>query len=243
MYFADIHCHILYGVDDGAENEAEMYDMLDCAYNAGIRILCVTPHHAPDLFPHPQEKENCAFEKLSEYANAKYPDLTLRHGNEVFVYSDIPSALKEGKAYLLSERGHILIEFSPDRTFEQIARTVDRISLIGYIPVIAHIERYKALDIKNTALLKEHGAVISVNAESVTSANGKRLHRKVIKLIKQELVDIVASDAHRADAYISFSDAYRIILQKFGALAAEKLFYSRAASLINPVLPTKKIRS
>ena len=45
--FADIPFHGLWGVDDGPETEAEMYQLLDAAYAEGTRWLCVTPHFHP----------------------------------------------------------------------------------------------------------------------------------------------------------------------------------------------------
>lgn len=239
MYFADIHCHILCGVDDGAENEAEMYDMLDCAYNAGVRMLCATPHYDPDLFPHTKEEENLAFEALLRYAEAKYPDLRLFHGNEVFVYSDIPSAVRENKASFLSQRGHVLIEFSPERPFKKIADTVDRISNLGCIPVLAHIERYHDLDAKNIQSLKDRGAIITVNAESITGISGKRTLRTVHKYLKRGLIDIVTSDAHRAGTYMSLSVAFQKISEELGGHAAQRLFYGRASELLDATPPKK----
>ena len=44
MGLADIHIHLLFGVDDGAKDEDEMHAILDAAYQAGTRVLCCTPH-------------------------------------------------------------------------------------------------------------------------------------------------------------------------------------------------------
>ena len=50
MGLADIHIHLLFGVDDGAKDEDEMHAILDAAYQAGTRVLCCTPHFHPGYF-------------------------------------------------------------------------------------------------------------------------------------------------------------------------------------------------
>ena len=232
MSLADIHCHILYGLDDGAENKEQMFDMLDSAYNAGIRLLCATPHHNPDYFPYFPEKEAAAFETLSRYAGEKYPDMILSRGNEVFVYSDVPSIVKESYSCLLSEKGHVLIEFSPLRSFKSIDLTVNKLTHMGFIPVMAHIERYSALDMKKIEGLRDMGAVITVNSGSICGNNGKKAMRLVHKLIKRGLVDIVASDAHSSHAYMGFSVAYQKVREEYGEHAADKLFAVNASRLL-----------
>ena len=43
--FADMHCHILPGIDDGAENRHEAMKMLEIAFRAGVTHMIVTPHY------------------------------------------------------------------------------------------------------------------------------------------------------------------------------------------------------
>ena len=41
----DVHAHILPGVDDGAESLEEARQMLQMAYDQGIRRIIATPHY------------------------------------------------------------------------------------------------------------------------------------------------------------------------------------------------------
>ena len=67
MGLADIHIHLLFGVDDGAKDEDEMHAILDAAYQAGTRVLCCTPHFHPGYFGDNYDKVNAAFKRLSSY--------------------------------------------------------------------------------------------------------------------------------------------------------------------------------
>mgnify|MGYP000379279361 CR=1 FL=1 len=67
MGLADIHIHLLFGVDDGAKDEDEMHAILDAAYQAGTRVFCCTPHFHPGYFGDNYDKVNAAFKRLSSY--------------------------------------------------------------------------------------------------------------------------------------------------------------------------------
>ena len=61
MEYTDLHIHALFGVDDGAKNEADMRAMVDAAYADGVRTLCVTPHYHPGYFGENCEKIDKAY--------------------------------------------------------------------------------------------------------------------------------------------------------------------------------------
>ncbi len=225
MYFADIHCHILCGVDDGAETEAEMYEMLDTAYDNGVRYLCATPHCNPEMFSYDPEAEMLAFSKLTEYAKNKYPDMQLFHANEVFVYSDIPSIVVEKGNGIFPDGDTVLIEFYPTRIASQIETTVKLLVQLGYTPLLAHVERYNTLDHKKVANLRALGAIISVNAESVIGSMGRHPQKRIAKLLSKGLVDIIASDSHVKESFASLKTAYELLSKKYDKEWLDELFY------------------
>ncbi len=239
MYFADIHCHILSGVDDGAQTDVEMYEMLDSAYNAGVRYLCATPHCHPEMFPFDVLAEKEAFKKLSNYAKGKYPDMKLFHANEIFVYADVPSVVLERGMGIFPDEETVLIEFHINRTAPQIESTVKHLVQLGYTPVLAHVERYAALTPKLIANLKELGAVISVNAESVVGKTGRHPQKRVAKLISKGLVDIIVSDSHVKESFSSLKEAYELLARKYDKEWLEELFYFNSKAHVLPVYNEK----
>ncbi len=231
MFLADVHSHILYGVDDGAKNKSVMLKMLDNAYANGVRVICVTPHYNPELFEYNPKGEEKAFNELVEYSKEKYPDLRLYKWNEIYVFSGVPSFLIENKRKFVAGNNKVLLEFSVNVTFHDMAETVLGMTSLGYKSVLAHVERYKNITKKKLLQLKQMGAIITVNAESVIGINGWSTSRFVKSLIKRGLASIVSSDAHVSAAYDSFSEAYRMVLKKYGEAVAEPLFWSNANNL------------
>ncbi len=231
MFFADVHNHILYGVDDGARSEQDMYAMADAAYAAGVRLLCATPHYNPGMFEHTKESEMQAFEKLQAYVSEKYPDMRLEKGNEIFVYSDIPSIVSEHGEGTMGDSDVVLIEFYPDRTARQIETTVMLLSQLGYTALLAHVERYQDVRSKHLATYRELGALISVNAQSITGEFGKTAQKAAMKFVLKGLVDMVTSDAHSKSAYAALPKAYDILSKKLDEEALECLFFDNPEEL------------
>ena len=52
---ADIHCHILPYVDDGAEQLEESISILESQFQQGVRVICATPHLRKGMFETPDE--------------------------------------------------------------------------------------------------------------------------------------------------------------------------------------------
>ena len=80
---ADLHCHILAGVDDGARDDEQMYDLIRLEYDCGVRHLCFTPHYNPALFKPKPEKIAESFEKAKAYVAANLPDMTVYLGRSL----------------------------------------------------------------------------------------------------------------------------------------------------------------
>ena len=65
----DIHCHLLHGVDDGADTIEESVEMLKLAREQGIRAMILTPHYRHGMFGYPREVVESHFLKLKPYAD------------------------------------------------------------------------------------------------------------------------------------------------------------------------------
>lgn len=224
--FTDIHTHLLFGVDDGAGNEEIMRAMLDIAYSGGIRRLCLTPHHNLRLFGDNLVRVDAAFSALTDYASGKYPDMRLYLGNELFYTQDSVGDLRRGICRRMSGGKYVLTDFSPGSSFYEIKRGMLDLLNSGYIPILAHAERYDAITspFKGLIELREFGIPIQINANSLCGGCGAKLRRKSLKIIRAGLADVVASDAHDTALRPPRLDiAAELIASKIGADYADRL--------------------
>lgn len=201
MNYIDIHCHILSGVDDGAQSDAEMYTMLDEAYADGTRTICFTPHYNPAYFGETHARSAAAYSRALEYVREHYPDMTLYIGNELFYYDGCVNALIGGECRTMNGTRYVLVDFPFDASFGYIYSALRELISSGYLPVFAHVERYDCVKppFRNLTELREMGVVIQINSTSLRGDWGRGIQKKTVKLLRRHIPQILASDAHGGD--------------------------------------------
>ena len=185
----DIHCHLLYGVDDGAKTIEESVAMLEAAKEQGISAMILTPHYRHGMFAYPKEEIEEHFRILEPYAQKLGIYLAL--GTEYHVNSHIVEALDSGRCRTMAGSRYVLCEYSHDSEYAYIYQMTQELVLHGYIPVFAHVERYGALaDLQLAEELRNLGAWITVNADAVLGLEGmgpKKYCKKMLKDMEQQL--------------------------------------------------------
>ena len=227
MTFADIHNHILFGVDDGARSESEMRQILDASYTDGVRHLCFTPHYHPGYFGEHQEQIAAAFELAEAYAAARYPDLCLYLGNELRYERSCIQWLEQGRCQTLNHTDCLLVDFLYPEPAENILDAMLRVLNAGYTPVLAHVERYEKFhrDLREIDRLKSWGVILQVDAQSPLGGLGRGSKIRSRRLLSAGVVDLIASDAHNQTSRPpQLRPCYDFVSQKYGADYAQHLF-------------------
>ena len=225
----DIHCHILYGVDDGAKTPEESLAMLEDAADQGITQIIATPHYRLGMFPYYIDDIRESYEFVS--AKASELGIYFRLGCEYHADSEMVANIKQRRVATLAGGDHVLTEFSGASTYAQIRSRLGELTAGGYIPVIAHAERIGVFR-EDTALIDEvrrMGAMIQLNADSILGSDGFGIKRACRKILKEDLADIVASDAHNmSDRCNRMRRCMDYVGSKYGEEMARRLF------VINP---------
>lgn len=189
--YTDMHCHILPGVDDGAKNMEESVAMLRKAYKQGIRTIIATPHYVAGKKKTSPEKLEEIRSQLQAEAKKEGFDMEILLGNELYYSQDICERLDEKKALTMAGSRYVLVEFSPEETYKEIYRGIHKLVQGGYIPILAHMERYRCLhgDTKKIRDLIELGTYMQMNVQSLQNRYCK-------KLAKDGYIHFFGSDAH-----------------------------------------------
>lgn len=191
----DIHTHLLFGVDDGPATKEESLEMLKHAKAQGIDAMILTPHYRHGMFSYPVEKVAANFKEI--YPEAKAIGVQLYLGTEYHVNSMLIENLQTGRCRSLANTPYVLAEYSHDTQFSYIMASVRDLLRNGYIPIVAHVERYMCMyDLDNVDALKDVGAMIQVNADAILGIDGFRVKSYTKKLLKYGYVDFVGSDSH-----------------------------------------------
>lgn len=195
--FRDIHAHFVYGVDDGAKSLQDMQAMLDEAYLGGIKVMYATSHSTPGIHDFPEKIYRAHLDEAKAYCAERGYDICLYAGTEILYTPALKNYMERKPLRTLEGTDCVLIEFVPDVSFAEIDGAVTLVENAGYIPILAHVERYACLfSRKIYRLKKEHDVRYQVNCGTVVKGLGFfktwRLHR----WFKDELIDYVASDMH-----------------------------------------------
>ena len=228
----DIHCHLLYGVDDGAKTIEESAAMLQEAKNQGISAIILTPHYRHGFFAYPKEEIEEHFMRLSGVAKGLGIKITL--GTEYHVNSHIVEAFDRGRCRTLAGTRYVLCEYSHVSEYSYIYQMSQELIFHGYIPVLAHVERYQALyDLAAAEELKNLGVWITVNADAVLGLEGSASKRYCKKMLKEDYVDVIASDSHGIkNRACHMLKCFEMVSKKFDDDLADRLFISNPSKIL-----------
>jgi protein-tyrosine phosphatase len=226
MNMIDIHTHILPQVDDGSPNLETSIFMIEEAVKSGVTDLFCTPHfyrlkNYRSSFSHNQ----AVFNELQTVVQAKGYPIRLYLGSEIFYTIETIQDLRDKTVIPLGQSKLVLLEFSTGDDHEDLGEAIHNVRSLGFIPVMAHMERYRYAGDKDWAIVKKMGALIQVNAASVLGIPNRSYQKKVLKMIKQGLVDFVASDIHQFRSN-HLLEASLMIQKKFGFSMVEQLFHN-----------------
>ena len=194
----DFHSHILPNIDDGSKNMEETIELLEEAQKAGFTKIISTSHYMENYYECDVEKRK----QLIKQLQGEVQDIKLYLGNEIYITNNIIELLKNGKASSINNTRYVLFEFplittKPMNDKEVIYRLVEN----GYIPIIAHPERYPFIQENPEYLfeLEDMGALFQANYGSIIGMYGLKAKRTLKILLRNNLISFFGSDVHRPE--------------------------------------------
>lgn len=226
--FVDLHAHILPGVDDGSKDMPETLRMLKLAYDEGIRTIIATPHYVAGAKLVSPEQLSRVCEQVQAEAEKMDQNMKILLGNEIYYSESVLEALQTGAALTLAGSRYVLIEFSPKETFKNIFRGLGELVRAGYLPILAHIERYQCLYKNEDAVqeLTNLGCYLQMNAGSLCGGILDTESAYCRKLVLQGWIHFLGSDCHDAKVRIpSMLRAMERLKKKCDEEVLQRIFY------------------
>ena len=198
MKLCDLHTHVLPGVDDGAPDTEYALEMLRNAAASDVELLAVTPHcnSSREIGNYLDDTLQKRFFQLQLAAKEIPVDLVL--GAEVLVDEGFFQLLGQKKIPTINGSRYLLTEFPVNASPAYIQDMLQSILNLGYLPLIAHPERYIAVCEMPQIVVPwvDMGCHLQLTGGSIMGAYGKTVQRAATFLLQQDLVACVASDAH-----------------------------------------------
>ena len=231
----DIHTHILPGLDDGVRSLESAVSLVRRAAAAGITHIAATPHYNAVFTPEPAIIQSRTAE-LRAALEAAECQVTIFSGREVsFTDRHIEECKSNTSLQYEGGKQYLLIELAENLTRGTVLEGLFYLMSAGIQPVIAHPERSALLarDPSFACELRQRGALLQLDAASLFKAHGSQAAKLSAKLLKQRLIDILSSDAHRVEHYVWYEKACGYIYKHFGAACLRSLCCDTPAQILN----------
>lgn len=197
----EIHCHLLPGVDDGAETREDALRILRfMEKEVKVGRVCITPHTMMDFNSSPGERLK---EKFREFMAGYDGNMELYIASEYMIDGFFPDRLAEGLLLLgeWNQKKMVLVEMPMMMIPLNLNLMLDNIFEAGYTPVIAHPERYYCIKEKTFYYLHERGCLMQLNIPSLRGYYGKNVEKTAFRLLAKGLYDFAGFDIHRYEGY------------------------------------------
>ncbi|ATF70906.1 tyrosine-protein phosphatase [Enterococcus sp. FDAARGOS_375] len=216
----DLHCHILPGIDDGAEDLEASIAMAEKAISQGITHILCTPHHNNGRYCNPKSDVISLVSYLQSELDKRQLPLIVLEGQEVRITGDLIDDIAQDLILFTDlDDTYILIEFPSIDVPIYTNKIFFELFQMGKTPVIVHPERnaYFREDPNNLIPFLDMGCLAQLTAPSYVGKFGKDIQRTAKQMVAHNLVQMVASDAHGVKKRTFYmEEAYIQIAKDFG---------------------------
>ena len=226
MRYTDMHCHLVYGVDDGAQTREDMQGMLRAAADNGVDHIVCTSHITPGETEFPAQLYLDHLSEGQRWCDENGLDLRLHIGSEILWTEWTPRLLHEGKVPTLDRSWCVLVEFWWDVDWQVMLKAARELGNEGMTVIFAHIERYKPLrSIERLRVLaEEYKVLLQMNGSTVIEKQGFTTDRWRARVFEEGLVDMVASDAHNTRSRgCNLKRCHEVLTERYGGEYADRL--------------------
>jgi len=232
----DIHCHVLWGVDDGPQSTEETSALLQLAKAEGVTDIIATPHYSFLLEQVYEEK----FQEAAELARSI--GINLYSGCE---YKLQDALVLKDRLITLAGSDFVLVEIASGVLGDFVYNQLYDLELAGYQIILAHPERsFTPADLPKLKRLGDMGIYFQITAGSIAGRFGRRIERLAFKLMQEGLCHFIASDAHNPRSRAFFLKESRTVLEMYGQApqTLNTLFHDNACAIVNGDAEVRTIR-
>jgi len=220
----DIHCHILRGLDDGADTLETSVQMAEMAIADGVTHVVATPHANSHFNFDPE----IIRQRRDELQAAIGDRLILATGCDFHLsFENLQDLQKDPHKYTIHQKNYLLVEFADFAIPPSLDDAMHNLHLMGLSPIITHPERNPLLRTKPERMYRwlHQGSYVQITAGSLLGQFGSSAQRIAEQWLDEGRVHFVASDAHNLKSRpLQLRAAYEIVAARRGDEVANALF-------------------
>jgi protein-tyrosine phosphatase len=222
-HMIDIHCHILPGLDDGAETFEIACAMAESAIADGVTHIIGTPHASPTYTFVPE-----LIAQKREELQAKFEGrLTFGTGCDFHLsFENLRDIRKNQACYTLNQKNYLLVEFADYSIPPSMDQSLHELQLAGLHPVITHPERNPLIRAQPQRLFQwlRQGCYAQITAGSLHGRFGKPAQDTAEAWLEGGAVHFLASDAHNTTTRpLKLKETFELVAKRKGQNVARAL--------------------
>ena len=224
---ADMHSHLIPGIDDGAQTLEDSLELIKELHQLGYKKLITTPHIMSDRYKNTPEIILDGLKKVREAVKNEGIPIELHAAAEYYLDFDFEAKIERGELLTFGDN-YVLFEVSfinPPQNLDQI---VFKLQTSGYKPVLAHVERYPYWynDEQVYQKFKDAGVLLQLNIASLTGYYSPQTKKVAERLIYNNMIDLLGTDCHNMH-YIKLLKSCLTKKHLHKALASGRLLNNR----------------
>lgn len=209
--YIDIHSHLLPGIDDGAKTINHTLKLFKAFHEIGISQIITTPHISHYIWNNSSitiEEKHTETQIFLDENDIKIP---FQAAAEYFIDDWFEDHFKNEKLLTLKDN-YVLVEISYQSAPVELYKTLFELQVAGYVPVLAHPERYlyyrKNFD--EYEKLKKAGCLFQLNLLATVGYYGERITKVAEELLKKGMYDFAGTDVHHMKHIASFDEKIKV---------------------------------
>jgi protein-tyrosine phosphatase len=207
----DIHSHLLPGIDDGARTFEDTLRLTKALQGFGVSQFITTPHIIQYVWDNTHDQ--ILSKKETTVAELEKNKITIPFSAAAeYLMDDQFVRLFQSGELLTLKDNYVLVEMSYINAPIQLYSILFDLQVAGYIPVLAHPERYLFYhnNFREYEKLKRAGCLFQLNLLSVVGYYGAEITKIAEQLLSKGMYTYVGSDVHHDNHIASFEQKVKI---------------------------------
>jgi protein-tyrosine phosphatase len=185
---ADMHSHLIPGIDDGVKTLDESIRVIDQLLALGYKKLVTTPHIMTDYYGNTFESITAAYENFMPAFRERGYTVPVECAAEYYLDDNVFALVTMKKKLLTFGENYFLFETNVVSEPLNLKEFIFAVTLQGYKPILAHPERYQYMSLEKAEDIRNRGVLLQINMLSLIGYYGPVIQRLAEKLIAAKLV-------------------------------------------------------
>jgi protein-tyrosine phosphatase len=209
--YIDIHSHLLPGIDDGAKTLEDSLRLIKALQGFGTTQIITTPHIIHNFWDNNNQNIQATEEVTRKELQKNNLSIPMRAAAEYMMDESFVTLFQSGQLLTLKDN-YVLVEMSYINPPIQLYSILFDLQVAGYIPVLAHPERYVFYhhNFEEFNKLINAGCLLQLNLLSIVGYYGEGITKIAEKLLQNGMYSFVGSDVHHNNHIAAFEQKIKL---------------------------------